>query len=618
MTNRSRDIWVALVSVAMWGLVSSACSETIWDNSGDTDASPVGDLVNDSGTDNNSKASSDDHSKADTEAKANSDTDSDPGVDGTHIDEDSDDLVVDSDGTDVAFIDEDSDGWMAEFDCDDADPGINQDQEEIYSPPNGIDDDCDGLTDEPPSNPKTGIVGIPETCDEAKQAASTVGCLFYAVDLDNGINGDVGLYAVVVSNVHKSKPATVSVHKGREFGWEKPNKAVVPPMGLHVFELPDYHPEESGLWPKRSFKVESDIPIVAYQFNPLDGERSYMSDASLLFPVSSLSQTYDIVGWESAAEFTDYETYFTVVAVTDGTQVTVTPSVIPKAGGVVPASTNPFTVDMDEGDVLQVSTSDLDVTFTGSRVVSNSGHPIAVFTGAECSMIPTEIYACDHLEEQVPGARFWGKEFVAARVPVRSTDPLEVDGVFWQIYAFRDNTEISLTAANEVTGLPFSIKTLSSGDLVQFTTGGVQGVPGDFHIISTEPIAVMQYMTGSSNPYAEVLGDPSMIYVNPVEQFLPLYVVLVPTTWQEDALVITRSSGVGVLLNGAILPDAKFSEVFGTDYEVARITVEDGVHTVESEDNDHGVGVIVIGWDSFDSYAYTGGMGMLPVNPDVL
>jgi hypothetical protein len=58
-------------------------------------------------------------------------------------------------------------------------------------------------------------------------------------------------------------------------------------------------------------------------------------------------------------------------------------------------------------------------------------------------------------------------------------------------------------------------------------------------------------------------------------------------------------------------------EVYGTDYEVARVLVDDGVHTVESVDDSHGVGVIVIGWDYADSYAYTGGMGMVAINPDI-
>jgi len=51
--------------------------------------------------------------------------------------------------------------------------------------------------------------------------------------------------------------------------------------------------------------------------------------------------------------------------------------------------------------------------------------------------------------------------------------------------------------------------------------------------------------------------------------------------------------------------------------EAARVGVDDGVHTVESTDDQHGVGVIVIGWDYADSYAYTGGMGMVAINPEI-
>ena len=187
----------------------------------------------------------------------------------------------------------------------------------------------------------------------------------------------------------------------------------------------------------------------------------------------------------------------------------------------------------------------------------------------------------------------------------------------WQIYAFEDDTAVTLTAAPEVTGLPFEAATLAQGELVQFMAGGTQAVPGDFHIASDKPIAVMEYMIGCSNPHAEGTGDPAMIYVNPVEQFLPRYVVLVPTTWEGDALVITRNAGVGVLVDDVAVPEADFMEVYGTDYEVARVNVADGVHTVQSADDSHGVGVIVIGWDYADSYAYTGGMGMVAINPDI-
>jgi hypothetical protein len=105
--------------------------------------------------------------------------------------------------------------------------------------------------------------------------------------------------------------------------------------------------------------------------------------------------------------------------------------------------------------------------------------------------------------------------------------------------------------------------------------------------------------------------------VSPVEQFLPRYVVLVPGTWINDALIITRGLGAEVLLDGVAIPDSEFQTVASTGWEVARVIVPDGVHALESGNNQAGLGVIVVGWDDYDSYAYTGGMGMGEINPGV-
>jgi hypothetical protein len=45
--------------------------------------------------------------------------------------------------------------------------------------------------------------------------------------------------------------------------------------------------------------------------------------------------------------------------------------------------------------------------------------------------------------------------------------------------------------------------------------------------------------------------------------------------------------------------------------------VDDGIHTLESTDPDNGLAVVVVGYDTYDSYAYAGGMGMGAINPVV-
>ena len=50
---------------------------------------------------------------------------------------------------------------------------------------------------------------------------------------------------------------------------------------------------------------------------------------------------------------------------------------------------------------------------------------------------------------------------------------------------------------------------------------------------------------------------------------------------------------------------------------MARIIVPDGIYTLESANENYGLGVIVVGWDQWDSYAYAGGMGLAAINPVV-
>jgi hypothetical protein len=95
--------------------------------------------------------------------------------------------------------------------------------------------------------------------------------------------------------------------------------------------------------------------------------------------------------------------------------------------------------------------------------------------------------------------------------------------------------------------------------------------------------------------------------------------VLVPSTWVNDGLVITRVAGSVVLFDGVVMSDSEFLAIAESGYEVARHTgtTLDGVHTIESENGFDGLGVMVVGWDSWDSYAYIGGMGLAAINPGV-
>ncbi|MBN2525208.1 MAG: IgGFc-binding protein [Deltaproteobacteria bacterium] len=147
--------------------------------------------------------------------------------------------------------------------------------------------------------------------------------------------------------------------------------------------------------------------------------------------------------------------------------------------------------------------------------------------------------------------RFWGNAVVASRMPGQSVS-------------------------------------LNRGETTELYTSGPWETPGDFYI--------------------------SAKYMSPVEQFLRRHVVLVPMLWECNYLAITCSANTGVLLDGELVDDALFVDVAKSDYQVARVPVQDGVHTIMSAESKRGINVLVVGNDSYSSYAYPGGMGLEAIN----
>jgi len=455
---------------------------------------------------------------------------------------------------------------------------------------------------------------IPETCQQALAGESTVGCLFFGADLDSHDSVENQQFAIAVSNVQQGQVATVEVELEQNGVWTPvAGPVMVNPLSLYTFALAAFSQDDSGVKVGGAYRVTSDVPIIAYQFNPVDGASSYLSDASMLYPVPTWDHVNQVVGWKVIDDGIGVQgAYVSIIAAVDGTQVTVTPSAATLAGNGVPAGQPgvPFMIQLDEGDVAEVMTKTMNTGLTGTRIETDPNHPVAVFSGNECTFIPTNVYACDHLEEQLAGVRLWGEHFIASRVPNRSAN----DPSLWQIYASEDATSITLTADAQVSGLPASPFVLDAGQVVEFYAGGNANQPGDFEVEASKPIAVLNYMTGSENPGAAGTGDPAMVQLSPIEQFLPRYVVLVPSTWVTDVAVVARPAGAPILLDGAPISDALFIPVAASGYEVARVPVTDGIHVFDGDSN--AFSIVILGYDLWDSYAYLGGTGTGVINPN--
>ena len=77
-------------------------------------------------------------------------------------------------------------------------------------------------------------------------------------------------------------------------------------------------------------------------------------------------------------------------------------------------------------------------------------------------------------------------------------------------------------------------------------------------------------------------GDPAMAQQSPIEQYLPRYIVLVPSEWINDVLVVTRPTGVPVTIDGSwkLLAHNLLPLPFGTR---VRLRIGDPIERTQGE-----------------------------------
>jgi len=524
----------------------------------------------------------------------------------------------------------------------------------------------------------------PNLCQRAGEERSNVGCEYWAVDLDNAnidatSNAAAQQFAVVVSNPQPDVPVTVRIFQDDGAPGDAPAPleiatAIIAPLNLQVFKLGprevDGSPEgefDTGTHTaltRHAYRIESDFPVVAYQFNPLENVNVFSNDASLLKPREALTYdtgvlgtAYVVAGWPQTIAHTDdpdtnfnpnnpinLRAFLAIVGTQEGTTVRVRTAAAVVGGGPVPETPTGGWIEATLGafDVLNLETGDFNADFTGSIVQADA--PVAVFTGGEASDAPhfetlaTRRCCADHLEDQLDPTRTAGKKFAIAHNPSR-TAAVRAAGAAIDPVPEPDFVRFIATTSQGArirTTLPapdHEIHLLYQGDFREVTA------TRDFTAESTEPIIVAQIM--GSQDAAGVKrglpgGDPSLLIVPPTEQFRPDYVFLTPDKYAFDHVSVIAPPGAAVTLDGALVgpelcevapADGLTTEARGGDLPplvVYRCQLSfpvidplkespdnvlpgqqnDGVHRVLASEP---VGVVVTGFDSYVSYSYAGG-----------
>ena len=527
-------------------------------------------------------------------------------------------------------------------------------------------------------------------CEVATRTRSYQGCEFFAVDLDNaslgaGRDASAQQYAVVVSNAGTVATEVVITQNdaapGAPVAETEVDRQTVLPGDLEVFLLPQREVDgrtARGLMAgisegshtaltSAAYRVKSTLPIVAYQFNPLDNVGVFSNDASLLIPTSGVDGHYTVVGWpQTIANSTNPETDFdpsvtdedlraflTIVGTQEGTTVSVdlgaqsiqvvglTPGTYLGGGEVVHVTLGPY-------DVLNLETQAFNADFTGSIV--DADKPVIVYVGSEASDAPrfgtlaTRQCCADHLEEQLAPDSTLGTDFVIGRAP-RRTNALNaafLNPLADSVAEVNEPEWVRIVAVSDTTTIRTTLPPPNDVVVVYPREDVILRADQDFQMTADRPVAVLQAIssqeaTGIPNYYPG--GDPSIIIVPPIAQWRQDYVLLTPDQYAFDFLTIMAPAAARIMLDGSPLPpectaspgdgvvrragdppptylvyrcQLSYPDVIGLpNVRVEDGEQNDGVHTLVS---DLPVAVVVTGFDAFVSYAYAAGMNLSRIN----
>ena len=490
--------------------------------------------------------------------------------------------------------------------------------------PSGSDSDTDGDTDtDVDTDSDTDSDGDTDSstdpCDN--MGPSNLGCEFWAVDLPNVSQAPLAVvphdqqFAVVVANTSSQTDATVDIFSGNS--GTSIASGVVPVGGIVTVELPTQNIAPGATTGDgTAFRIESDVPIAAYQFNPLDNTTDvYSNDASLLFPSTVLSKDYTAITGSAnlvsadafSANVHNTGGFVSVVATEDGTEVTLYPTNPLYAGAYQ-------NVLLDRGQVLTAISSGVNGggSLSGTRVEADK--KVAVFAGSVATSEPTDTTECcaDHVEHQMLPLEAWGSAYAVA--PAADAKGNDDCMSLYRISAAFDGTQLQYYPAAPA-GAPATLAAYQTAEFMSDQPFVVAASDPDKTFSVTQFLLSNQFFGGLLNPYP---GDPSMIVLPAVDQLQTEYIFSVPFGYATNYVTIVRAGGASVTLDGVPVSQAftPLGSHDGTDYQYLHIELEGGYHSIDS---DGPLSTTVVGYSNDVSFGYPGGCGVAPISdvPDV-
>jgi len=345
----------------------------------------------------------------------------------------------------------------------------------------------------------------------------------------------------------------------------------------------------SGQIQNRGVHVATDKDVSVYAMN----KRQYSADMAMVLPINSLGSDYYVMShWEDGNRENNQhsDSEFLVVAVSDATQIEITPSVF-TASGQQPGV--PYVVTLNQDQVYQLQArGDL----SGSRIRSINAvegvcNNFAVFGGNRY----TKVGQCnhpdghDHLFDQMYPVDTWGKEYITVPFASRS------GGDLIKILAAEDDTEVTVNGSSV---------SLDGGQFTSFIEREVTVVK------SNKPVSVGQFSL--SQGCDNNIGDPFLVMISPNEQLMKKITFNAPAiatiSNYEVTIVAPTASAALVQFGGASIANSFEPVPLSPGYSYATLRTSGGNHTITSD----GKGFIayVYGYGNNESFGYPTGAAL--------
>jgi len=363
---------------------------------------------------------------------------------------------------------------------------------------------------------------------------------------------------------------------------------------------------ELGVSEAKGIHIESDQPIVAYAH--IYNEN--ISGATILYPVNTLGKEYYSMNYTNLSNSDNSSSYTYVIACDTGiTTVEITPA----ENTELQQKGSTFRVNLKQGEVYLLkgekksiippdTYNSSDLTGTIIKSVSSNEETnckrIAVFSGSGRVSITCDNRqsSSDNYMVQALPVGVWGKKYLTAPLSLNSQRN------FYRIGVRNPNTKVKI---NDLV----LTQPLESNFYYQI---GPTNTP--LLIEADEPIMVAQYIPSQNACGNSGLGDPEVVYLNPVEQ------TITNANWYSTTNFAIKQHGINIIIKneGTALSSLKLDgnpiasnqikvHPSAGNYSLIQIPVNSGNHNLES---DSGFNAIAYGFGEVESYSYTTGTNL--------